>query len=173
MATNRRHFLKQSTALTLGAMPWLVCRGATATAATPTIAAGSDGKILVVIQMSGGNDGLNTVVPYADEGYAKHRKKLRLPTDRLIKIDDTLALHPSMRAAADLLEDGRLAIVQGVGYPNPSRSHDTSMAIWHSAKIGDEETLRTHGWIGRAMDEAQDDPKTVCQRRCPNGFAGR
>ena len=156
MATNRRHFLKQSTAVTLGALPGVIRRGAAA--ATP---ASAGGKILVVVQMSGGNDGINTVVPYADEGYAKHRKKLRLPTDRLIKINDALALHRSMRSAADLLEDGRLAIVQGVGYPNPSRSHDTSMAIWHSAKIGNEETLRNHGWIGRAMDEAQDDPKTA------------
>lgn len=157
MATNRRHFLKQSAVVTLGALPSVIYRGATAAEAIRTLA---DGRILVVIQMSGGNDGINTVVPFANEGYAKHRQKLRLPTDRLIKINDSMALHPSMRSAAELLEHGKLAIVQGVGYPNPSRSHDTSMAIWHSAQIGDENTVRTHGWIGRAMDAAQGGPNT-------------
>ncbi|QDV22571.1 DUF1501 domain-containing protein [Aureliella helgolandensis] len=149
MRTNRRTFLGQSSVVTLGAMPALACRGAS-TAALPK--SNRDGKVLVVIQMSGGNDGINTVVPYSDEGYAKHRNTLRLPVDRLIKLDDSAALHPSMRSAADLFEDGRLAIVQGVGYPNPSRSHDTSMAVWHSAEIGDENTLRPHGWLGKAMD---------------------
>lgn len=149
---NRRSFLRTSTAVTLGALPSVVYRGAIA-AETPST--DRDGRILVVIQMSGGNDGINTVVPFADEGYSKHRDKLRLANDRLIKIDDSVALHPSMRGAADLLDDGRLAIVQGVGYPNPSRSHDTSMAIWHSAQIGNENTLRTHGWLGRAMDAVE------------------
>ena len=155
MRSNRRKFLGQSSAVMLGALPALVCRGAGA-GAGEGIEANRDGRVLVVIQMSGGNDGVNTVVPFGDEGYAKHRSKLRLPTDRLIKIDDSTALHPSMRSAADLLEEGKLAIVQGVGYPNPSRSHDTSMAIWHSAEIGDENTLRSHGWLGKAMDSVQD-----------------
>lgn len=153
MKTNRRVFLGQSSAVALGALPSLVCRGASGADGPKT---NRDGKVLVVIQMSGGNDGINTVVPYTDEGYSKHRSKLRLPTDRLIKIDDSIALHPSMRPAADLLEDGKLAIIQGVGYPNPSRSHDTSMAIWHSAEIGDENTLRSHGWLGKAMDSVQN-----------------
>lgn len=151
MATNRRSFLKQGTAVTLGALPTLVYRGSTAAETRPTK---DNEKILVVIQMSGGNDGINTVVPFADEGYAKHRSKLRLPTERLIKINDSVGLHPSMRSAADLLEDGKLAIIQGVGYPNPSRSHDVSMATWHSAQVGDADTVRTHGWLGRAMDAA-------------------
>ena len=94
-----------------------------------------DGRILVVVQPSGGNDGVNTVVPFADEGYAKHRKVLRLPAERLHKITKEVGLHPAMADAARLLEDGRLAIVQGVGYPNPSRSHFKSMAIWHSANV--------------------------------------
>ena len=156
MATDRRSFLKQSTAVTLGALPSVIYRGAMASE-SPT--ANSDGKILVVVQMSGGNDGINTVVPFADEGYAKHRQKLRLPTDRLIKVDDSVALHPSMRSAADLLDSGKLAIVPGVGYPNPSRSHDISMAIWHSATIGGEKTLRTHGWLGKAMDSVKRDAR--------------
>src|SRR2546426_9118216 len=94
-----------------------------------------DGRVLVVVQLDGGNDGINTVVPFADEGYPKHRAALRLPTDRLHKVTKEVGLHPAMGDAAKLFEDGRLAIVQGVGYPNPSRSHDISMAIWQSANV--------------------------------------
>ena len=116
----------------------------------------TDGRILVVIQLSGGNDGLNTIVPYSDELYAKHRQELRLLSDRLHKIDDQVALHPSMREAAEMLEEGRLAIVQGVGYPHPNRSHDVSMAIWHSASL-DRLKHSGYGWLGQAMDEYEED----------------
>ncbi|HUG90610.1 MAG TPA: DUF1501 domain-containing protein, partial [Planctomycetaceae bacterium] len=112
-----------------------------------------DGRILVVIELNGGNDGINTVVPFADEGYARHRTALRLPADRLHMLSDGIGLHPSMRAAADLVEDGRLAIVQGVGYPNPDRSHFRSMAIWQSARF-DEREHGTFGWLGRTLDAA-------------------
>ncbi|MCR9210570.1 MAG: DUF1501 domain-containing protein [bacterium] len=161
MKTNRRRFFGHGSAVVLGAMPSLACRAVMADEGTRS---NRNGKILVVIQMSGGNDGINTIVPYADAGYAKHRKKLRLPTDRLLKINDSVGFHPSMRSAADLLEQGKLGIVQGVGYPNPSRSHDTSMAIWHSAQVGDEDVLRSHGWLGMAMDAARkktDDPDMI------------
>src|SRR5437870_554453 len=100
----------------------------TARAAEPA----RDARILVVIQLDGGNDGINTVVPFADDGYAKCRTALRLPADRLHKITKEVGLHPAMADAARLLESGRLAVVQGVGYPNPSRSHFRSMTIWHS-----------------------------------------
>lgn len=153
MTTNRRKFLKTSSAVTLGALPSLIYRGADASEFPSSRA---DGKILVVVQMSGGNDGINTVVPFGDGGYAKHRDKLQLPTKRLIKINDSTAFHPSMRGASDLLEAGKLAIIQGVGYPNPSRSHEVSMAIWQSATIGDETAVRTHGWLGKAMDASHD-----------------
>jgi uncharacterized protein (DUF1501 family) len=118
-----------------------------------------DGRVLVVIQLDGGNDGINTVVPFADEGYARCRKALRLPTERLLKINAEVGLHPAMGDAAKLLESGRLAIVQGVGYPNPSRSHFKSMAIWHSANVNlpkeevvDVESKAVYGWIGQALD---------------------
>ncbi len=118
-----------------------------------------DGRILIVIQLSGGNDGINTVVPFADEGYAKYRNALRLPKDDLLKISNEFGLHPSMRDAARLLEDGRLAVVHGVGYPNPSRSHFKSMAIWQSANaklsrgdVPDAESKAVLGWIGQALD---------------------
>jgi uncharacterized protein (DUF1501 family) len=109
-----------------------------------------DGRILVVVQLDGGNDGINTVVPYKDEGYARHRKALRLPQDQLIKVGDGIGLHPAMKDAVALLESGRLAIVQGVGYPNPNRSHFESMAIWHSGQPG-EQGHKGPGWLGQAL----------------------
>jgi uncharacterized protein (DUF1501 family) len=112
-----------------------------------------NGRVLVVLQLDGGNDGINTVVPFGDPAYAECRRELRLPTDKLFKIGDGLGLHPSMRAAADLLESGRLAIVQGVGYPNPSRSHFESMSIWQTARSG-RPGVEAHGWLGRALDRA-------------------
>lgn len=111
----------------------------------------NNGKILVVLQLSGGNDGLNTVIPFADERYAKHRPKLKIANDRVIKVNDSIGLHPQLKPMAELLDDGRLSIVQGVGYPNPNRSHFESMDIWHTARLkkGD----RTgHGWLGRMID---------------------
>jgi uncharacterized protein (DUF1501 family) len=114
-----------------------------------------------VIQLDGGNDGINTVVPFKDDGYARARKILRLPADRLHKITREVGLHPAMGDAARLLEDGRLAVVQGVGYPNPSRSHFKAMAIWHSADVAlpraerdaaTAEDKAALGWIGRALD---------------------
>src|SRR5690349_6330900 len=113
---SRREFLRASTLVALApTVPGFLAR--TARAASPE----RDGRILVVIQMDGGNDGINTVVPFKDEGYAKHRRVLRLPSDRLQKVTREVGLHPAMGGAAKLLEDGRLAVVQGVGYPNPSR----------------------------------------------------
>jgi uncharacterized protein (DUF1501 family) len=121
-----------------------------------------DGRVLVVIQLDGGNDGINMVVPFSDEGYAKHRRVLRLPKDRLLKINRDVGLHPAMGDAAKLLQSGRLAIVQGVSYPNPSRSHFKSMAIWHSANVhlprgeaADVQTKAVLGWIGRALDDGR------------------
>jgi uncharacterized protein (DUF1501 family) len=112
-----------------------------------------DRGILVVIQLDGGNDGINTVVPYTADGYARHRKALRLRPERLIKVADGIGLHPAMKDAAALIESGRLAIVQGVGYPNPSRSHFESMAIWHSGRTG-ERGRNGPGWLGQAFSSA-------------------
>ena len=110
-----------------------------------------DGRVLVVIQLDGGNDGINTVVPFRDSGYARNRKALRLFERDLIKIGDGIGLHPAMKGAGRLFESGRLAIVQGVGYPNPNRSHFESMAIWHSGRT-DATARRGPGWLGRAFD---------------------
>jgi uncharacterized protein (DUF1501 family) len=114
-------------------------------------AAQPDSKILVVIQLDGGNDGINTVVPYGDDGYGRNRDVLRLDSARLHKINDHVGLHPQMRAAKELYDDGRLTIVQGVGYPNPNRSHFESMRIWQTARF-DAEEHQGYGWLGRALD---------------------
>src|SRR5438128_4685828 len=144
---NRRDFLKQSSLVALApTVPAFLAQ--TARAMEPL----RDGRILVVIQLDGGNDGINTVVPFADEGYAKHRKVLRLNKERLVKITGSVGLHPSLADAGKLLDAGQLAVVQGVSYPNPNRSHFRSMAIWHSALLDPEEHGGL-GWLGRALDE--------------------
>jgi uncharacterized protein (DUF1501 family) len=142
----RRSLMKRSAMLSLApTVPGFLSR--TAIAAQPE----RDGRILVVVQLDGGNDGINTVVPFGDEDYARHRRELRIPTNRVCKLTDSVGLHPAMRSAADMIQDGRLAIVQGVGYPNPDRSHFRSMAIWQTARP-DDPGPEFHGWLGQALD---------------------
>ncbi len=148
--TTRRDFLarglRDSSLIALApTLPGFLAR--TAHAAAPA----KDDRILVVVQLDGGNDGINTVVPFKDDGYAKYRKAIRLPEKRLIKINAEIGLHPSMKDAGKLLESGRLAIVPGVGYPNPNRSHFRSREIWQSARL-DERDHNGLGWIGRGLD---------------------
>jgi uncharacterized protein (DUF1501 family) len=111
---------------------------------------GVDGKILVVVQLSGGNDGLNTVVPWADDAYHAARPMIRMNGDQVLRLNDYVGLHPSLEPLKALYDDGRMSVVQGVGYPNPNRSHFTSMDIWHSAAPGDE--AKRSGWLGRYFD---------------------
>jgi uncharacterized protein (DUF1501 family) len=144
---SRREFLRSSTLLALApAVPGFLAQTARAAKAE------RDGRVLVVVQLDGGNDGINTVVPFADEGYAKCRKTLRLAPRELVKVDDAIGLHPSLREMGKMLEAGRLAVVQGVGYPNPSRSHFRSMAIWHTARP--DEPDGALGWLGQGLDGA-------------------
>ena len=110
-----------------------------------------DGRILVVVELNGGNDGINTVVPFRDEGYEQHRKELRIARDELHAIDSELGLHPGLRGLATLLERGELALVQGVGYPTPSLSHEVSLATWHTGQL-DRPGRRGPGWLGRMFD---------------------
>src|SRR6266480_3247502 len=100
-------------------------------------ATGRDSSILVILQMAGGNDGLNTVVPYSNDYYHKARPRIGLSEKQLLKINDDLALHSSLAGFKDLYDDGQLAIVQGVGYPNPNRSHFRSTEIWQTATDSD------------------------------------
>ena len=146
MLTRRRFLersLKGSSLVALGpTVPGFLA--ASARAAEP----GKD-TILVVVEMTGGNDGLNTVVPYADDLYHAARPTLRLSKEQVVRVDDHVGLNPGMRSFEKLFADGRLAIVQGVGYPNPDRSHFESMDIWQTAdparKVGG-------GWLGRSLD---------------------
>jgi uncharacterized protein (DUF1501 family) len=111
---------------------------------------GKDGKILVVIQLSGGNDGLNTVVPYADDAYHKARPAIRHDPKDVLKLNNYIGLHPNLASFNDLFQAGRMAVIQGVGYPNPNRSHFRSMDIWHTAQPDKE--VATNGWLGRFFD---------------------
>jgi uncharacterized protein (DUF1501 family) len=143
---DRREFLKRSALVSLSPLvPAFLARSV----------AGADVKIddrtLVVIQLDGGNDGLNTVVPFADELYARNRRELLIKPQDVLKLDAEVGLHPQMKPAADLFESGRLAVVQGVGYPNPNRSHFESMAIWHHACIASDNHDGI-GWLGRTAD---------------------
>ncbi|MFV0444689.1 MAG: DUF1501 domain-containing protein [Planctomycetaceae bacterium] len=150
--STRRQFLQQSALVSLA--PWLPAFLPQSLSAAE---AAEDDRILVVIQLDGGNDGLNTVIPFRDEHYAAVRSTLRLAEKDLHKLDDAVALHPGMKAAAELFGDGRLSIVQGVGYPNPNRSHFESMSIWQHARL-DESQHDSLGWLGRAADAHPVDP---------------
>jgi uncharacterized protein (DUF1501 family) len=117
-------------------------------------ASGTDGKILVVVQMSGGNDGLNTVCPWADDIYQRERPGLAIGADKALKINDYLGLHPNLAPIKSMFDDGKMAIVQGVGYPNPNRSHFRAMDIWNTAEP-EKEVIRD-GWLGRYFDNQCD-----------------
>lgn len=107
-------------------------------------------KILVVVQLSGGNDGLNTIVPYQNDLYYQNRPSLGIAKDEVLKVSDELGFHPAMEGLQSLYDEGLMSIVNSVGYPNPDRSHFRSMDIWHTAS-GSDEYLST-GWLGRYLD---------------------
>ncbi|MCA9176222.1 MAG: DUF1501 domain-containing protein [Planctomycetales bacterium] len=113
--------------------------------------ANDDGRILVVLQLSGGNDGLNTIVPFRDQEYYKQRPQLAIPEARTLRLTDDHGMHPAMTGLAAQFEAGRVAVVQGIGYDNPNRSHFESMDIWHSCRRKDQ--TRTTGWLGRCFDQ--------------------
>ena len=109
---------------------------------------------LVVIQLSGGNDALNTVIPYDDGLYYDFRPSVHVEADQVLRLDDKLGLHPNMKPIKELWDSGKVAIINGIGYENPNRSHFRSMDIWHTAepdKIGSE------GWLGQVIRDL--DPK--------------
>ena len=155
MKLNRRDVLRTgitglsvaaSTALRVGVFG----RAAAALAAD----AESNGKILVVLELSGGNDGLNTLVPYGDDAYYKHRPKIGLAKKSLRPIDDHFGLNRGMVGFERLYKDGKLAIVHGCGYDNPSFSHFSSMAYWQTAAPNSGEQ---YGWVGRLADTIAPD----------------
>ena len=116
------------------------------------IVTGKDSTILVVLQMAGGNDGLNTVVPYTNDFYHKARPKIGLPAQQVLDLNGEVGFHGVMKSFKDLYDAGNLAVVQGVGYPNPNRSHFRSTEIWQTAS--DSERIEKYGWLGRYFDNA-------------------
>jgi len=114
------------------------------------ITTGKDSTILVVLQMAGGNDGINTVVPYSNDFYHRARPRIGHKADDVLKINDDIGLHPALKGFKDLYDGGELSIVQGVGYPNPNRSHFRSTEIWQTAS--DSSAVEKYGWLGRYFD---------------------
>ena len=109
----------------------------------------ADLPILVVVELTGGNDGLNTVIPYTNDVYHKNRPTLRIESDKVLKLDDHVGLHPSLKELHTVWESGDLAVLQGVGYPDPNRSHTRSMEIWQTGVVG---AAPPCGWLGRVAD---------------------
>ncbi|MFC7548030.1 DUF1501 domain-containing protein [Plantactinospora sp. GCM10030261] len=113
---------------------------------------------LVIVTLYGGNDGLNTVIPYADRAYYDARPELAHEPDRVLRLDDSLGLHPVLKGLSRLWSDRRLAVVLGAGYPNPDRSHFRSMDIWQTASPKDP---ATSGWVGRWLDGTRATPEAA------------
>lgn len=119
---------------------------------------GTKKRSLVVIQLSGGNDALNTIVPYNDGLYYDSRRSIRIEPDKVLKIDDRFGFNPTMAPIKELWDEGKVAIMNGIGYPSPNRSHFRSMDIWHTAepaKIGHD------GWLGRALRDLDSKGENV------------
>lgn len=156
LISTRREFLATGLGIVGigGGAPLFLVRTALAGPAEP-----STGTVLVVLQLSGGNDGLSTVVPLESDEYRRLRRATRIDAKDALKISDLAGLHPNLTGFRDLLDDGQLAIVQSVGYPNPNLSHFHSMDIWHTADMRGRRAAT--GWLGRAADllgGAEPDP---------------
>ena len=136
---------------------------------------GHDSTILVILQMAGGNDGLNTVVPFADDHYRRARPRLALGDEKILRLSDSLGLHPALTGLKDLYDAGQLSVIQGVGYPNPNRSHFRSTEIWQTATASN--SFERYGWVGRYFDNAcaGADPTVGISigRQMPQSFASK
>ena len=133
---------------------------------------GRDHPILVVIQLAGGNDGLNTIIPFEDDLYFKARPTIGIPKNQVKPLEKGIGLHPSLGSVKALYESGNLAIIQGVGYPNPNRSHFRSTEIWQTAS--DANQILSKGWLGRYFDNCcrGEDPTVgvVLGEQLPEAF---
>ncbi|MCX6214789.1 DUF1501 domain-containing protein [Spirosoma sp.] len=148
---NRRNFLKQSAFTTAGTMlipHFLKAYESQMLGKGPV----STGKILVVVQLSGGNDGLNTVIPYRNDIYYRERPTIAIRPEKVLQLNDEIGLHPAMEPLKALYDDGLLTVINNVGYPNPDRSHFRSMDIWQTAS--DSNKYVNTGWVGRYLDAA-------------------
>src|SRR5262245_26113204 len=146
---NRREFLERSLkSSTLVALSASVPGFLAQTALAAEQAQSDRDTVLVVVEMTGGNDGLNTVIPYGDDLYHKARPTLRYTKSQVVRVDDLIGLNPGLASLQNMLGLGQLAVVQGVGYPNPNRSHFESMDIWQT---GDPTGKRGDGWLNRGL----------------------
>ena len=110
--------------------------------------------VLVVLQLSGGDDGINTIIPYGDPLYYDNRPLIRIDQHQILPINDYVGFNPNMAPLKNLYDQGKVAVIQGIGYPNPKRSHFRSMDIWHTCET---EKVGGAGWLGKAIQEL--DPK--------------
>ena len=150
-AMNRRKFLQQSALTTAGTM--LIPHFLKAYEAQMLgQMAPSNGKILVIVQLSGGNDGLNTVVPYRNDIYYRERPSIAIRPENVLKLNDEIGLNPAMTPLKALYDEGLVTVINNVGYPNPDRSHFRSMDIWQTAS--DSDKYVSTGWLGRYLDAA-------------------
>lgn len=136
------------------------CGGAASLALLPLPARAAPAaydKLLVLVELKGGNDGLNTVVPYADPEYARLRPRIALRRDEVLQLTEREALHPALAPLLPLWRDGRLALIQGVGYPKPNLSHFRSIEIWDTAS--DSDATLQQGWLARAFAKAPPPPR--------------
>jgi uncharacterized protein (DUF1501 family) len=148
MQLSRRNFLRSSLITCGGAVPSFLARSAAVLAEQPRRP--NRGRILLVLQLDGGNDGLNTVIPYQDDDYRRNRPQLAIAAREVHRLDDRAGLHPALTGLMRLHENRQLAVVQSVGYPNPNRSHFESMAIWQTGRLQAERD--TPGWVARCLD---------------------
>ena len=122
------------------------------------MASSKSDPVLVVLQLSGGNDALNTIVPYGDSLYFDNRPNVRIAEDQVLPINDYIGFNPTLAPMKQLYDEGKVAIVQGIGYPNPNRSHFRSMDIWHTCE---PEKVGTEGWLGRTLKHIDPDGENV------------
>ena len=115
-------------------------------------------RAVVVIELVGGNDGLNTVIPHNNGLYHDFRSSIGIPQEDVLRIDDELGLNPNLQPMKDLWDDGKLAIINGIGYPNPNRSHFRSRDVWYTAQ---PEELGTVGWLGAAIRDLDPQGENV------------
>lgn len=146
--TSRRAFIKKSAFATVGGM--MIPNFLKAFEMQHLGQSQTTDKILVIIQLSGGNDGLNTIVPYRNDIYYKSRPSIAIPSDKVLKLNDEVGFNPALESLRDLYDNAQISIINNVGYPNPDRSHFRSMDIWQTASESTE-YLNT-GWIGRYLD---------------------
>ncbi len=164
----RRRFLGHGLGLISAAttVPAFLMRAGEAMAADTTMRLSSksgvpDDRVLVIVQLSGGNDGINTVIPFGEDAYYTARPSLAIPETDVLRIPAAaggassagVGLHPALGPIREMMEMNLAGVVQGVGYPNPNRSHFSSMDIWHT---GNTEDANNHGWLGRALDHVPD-----------------